>query len=136
MIRYDDRLDLQFHKDIKNENQKIAPLILLSMVENAFKHGASGDPDHPQIHIDLLVDDKEIYFKVFNTKPPKIQLDRTGYKKGIGVNNIKRQLELIYGDIHTLDIKDKSDSYEIALSIQRTKDRVQQKEFTSQSRYA
>ena len=91
--------------------------------------------DSPKIHIELMVDDKEIYFNVFNTKPPKIQLDRTGYKKGIGVDNIKRQLELIYADHHTLDIKDQADSYEIALSIQVNREGAPQKEFISQSRY-
>lgn len=118
LLRYGDRLDLQFHKVIKDTNQSIAPLVLLSMVENAFKHGASGDHERPKIYIDLLVDEKEINFSVFNTKPQAVRVDETGYKKGIGVNNVKRQLALLYPDQHTLVINEQKESYEIELSIQ------------------
>jgi len=119
LLRYDDRLDLQFHKDLKNTKQSIAPLVLLSMVENAFKHGASGDHKRPKIHINLMVTDIEIFFSVFNTKPQKTQSDISGYKKGIGVNNVKRQLTLLYPNQHTLEINDKEESYEIELCIKK-----------------
>jgi len=119
LLRYGDRLDLQFHKVIKDSNQSIAPLVLLSMVENAFKHGASGDHERPKIYIDLMVDDKEIYFSVFNTKPDTILSDEKGYKKGIGVNNVKRQLALLYPNQHILKINEKKESYEIELSVKK-----------------
>ncbi len=119
LLRYGDRLDLQFNKVIDDPKQSIAPLVLLSMVENAFKHGASSDHQRPKIQIDLIVKEAEIHFSVFNTKPNSIAIDKTGYKKGIGVNNVKRQLALIYPNQHTLDIKEKENSYEVKLSIKK-----------------
>lgn len=119
LLRYGNRLDLQFNKTIHNTKQSIAPLVLLSMVENAFKHGASSDHQRPKIQIDLIVEKEEINFNVFNTKPKAITVDKTGYRKGIGVNNVKRQLVLIYPNQHTLNIQEKENSYEVKLIIKK-----------------
>jgi len=96
LLRYGDRLDLVFNKNIALQNTTIAPLVLLSIVENAFKHGASGDHGRPKIHIDLNVQKDQLVFEVFNTKPKVAQADKTNFKKGIGMNNVKRRLDLIY----------------------------------------
>lgn len=113
-IRYGDLLDLVFNKNIENSEVEIAPLILLSIVENAFKHGASGNLKNPTIHIDLTVTNEHLYFKVFNTKPttPTAVL-----KKGMGSVNVKRQLDLIYPEKHSLIVEDKLDSYSLVLEI-------------------
>ena len=101
-LRYGDRLDIAFlsgrQAGAKNYTPKtpIAPLILLSIVENAFKHGASSDIAKPKIHIALKQDGQELFFAVKNTLPPEKQNDATGYTKGIGIRNIKQQLSLIY----------------------------------------
>ena len=65
------------------------------------------------------MDEKEIYFRVFNTKPDTILSDEKGYKKGIGVNNVKRQLDLLYPNQHTLKINEHKKSYEIELRIKK-----------------
>jgi len=96
-LRYGDALDIAFAKAY-TQNTKIAPLLLLSIVENAFKHGASMAVTEPRIHIDLKQEDTVLYFTVKNTLSPKKQQDATGYTKGIGVHNIKQQLGLLYRD--------------------------------------
>ena len=83
------------------------------------RDSASGDHERPKIHIDLKVKEEEIYFSVFNSKPTAVLKDKTGYRKGIGVNNVKRQLALIYPEQHTLNINEQENSYTIALSIKR-----------------
>lgn len=117
LLRYGDRLDLSFNHEIDDPKATIAPLVLLSMVENAFKHGASGDHGRPKIQIDLTVKNDQLAFKVFNTKPKVAQLDETNFKKGIGSNNVKRQLELIYPDEHQLKTNEQSETYEVTLDI-------------------
>lgn len=117
LLRYGDRLDLVFDHKIENSNAEIAPLILLSIVENAFKHGASGDMEKPQVHIYLKEENSQLQFRVFNTKASLAQTDNTDYKKGIGVSNVKRQLELIYPNHYKLETIRKERSYEVRLSI-------------------
>ncbi len=96
-LRYGDEIEITFKKEIQ-EPLQIAPLILLSIVENAFKHGASGSIDTPKIHIDIRQEDAILYFKVKNTKNNIQQVDETAYTKGIGVSNIKKQLSFLYLD--------------------------------------
>jgi len=117
LLRYGDRLDLSFAHEVDEPATSIAPLVLLSMVENAFKHGASGDMGKPVIDIELRVEEGHLHFRVFNSKVEKIQSDETAYKKGIGVANIKRQLGLRYPDRYQLQINEEPTSYEVLLDI-------------------
>ena len=98
-LRYDDRLQLNFQQDIDNLQQEIAPLILLPFVENAFKHGAS---------------ERQLYFHLTNS----CDEEKTPLAEGIGLKNVKRQLDLIYGDNYTLDIQSGTQSFSVTLQIQ------------------
>ncbi|MBX2874450.1 MAG: histidine kinase [Saprospiraceae bacterium] len=117
LLRYGDRLALSFEHEVDEPTTSIAPLVLLSMVENAFKHGASGDMGKPTINIDLRVKKGHLYFRVFNSKVEKIQVDETAYKKGIGVANIKRQLGLRYPESYQFHINEEATTYEVILEI-------------------
>jgi len=86
------------------------------LVENAFKHGASKDLDAPKVHISLRVLKGHLHFTIFNTKSLLVAQKET-QKKGIGSSNIKRRLDLIYPNTHTLKIEDSNDSYLVALDI-------------------
>ncbi|MDF1698056.1 MAG: histidine kinase [Saprospiraceae bacterium] len=116
-LRYGDRLELTFNYDPKVLGCKIAPLMLLSFVENAFKHGVSGDIDDPKVTIALKSKDSHIKFYIYNTKNVIQQSDEKSYKKGIGVSNVKRQLDLIYGKTYHLEINEMEDSYEVNLLV-------------------
>lgn len=116
-LRYGERLDFSFNESIDRPDAAIAPLILLSLVENAFKHGVSGAIKKPTVRISLKVNTGKLDMEVFNTKPMKQQADPAGYKEGIGVSNIKRQLELVYTGRYELDVVEKDDSYQVNLHI-------------------
>lgn len=94
-LRYDDRLTVNFHHSI-DEDLDIAPLILLSIVENAFKHGAGEDIGTPMINIDLKLKKNSFSFMVSNTFMPKEQNENDK----IGMDNVSKQLELIYPKNH------------------------------------
>ena len=118
MLRYGEQLEILFHHKIEDQHIKIAPLILLSFVENAFKHGASGNPFNPKVHIDLTVENAQLYFEVFNTKSTtSSQIIENCDRNGIGTTNISRQLALNYPKKHNLQIEDTSTSYSVVLKI-------------------
>jgi two-component sensor histidine kinase len=76
---------------------KIAPLLFISIVENAFKHGISAT-QHSDIHFKMEILEKEIYFTASNSNFPKTDADKSG--SGIGVENLKKRLNLLYPEKH------------------------------------
>lgn len=93
-------------------NQKIATLLLIAFVENAFKHGVLADPENP-VEINLQATHEEINFKVHNKKN-RDQKDKTA---GIGLKNVQRRLALIYPDKHNLTIEDQPEFYTVNLKL-------------------
>ncbi|MEM6765497.1 MAG: histidine kinase [Bacteroidota bacterium] len=116
-IRYGDRLTVHLKEDF-NGHSYISPLILLSIVENAFKHGASGDIDSPTIKVDISDDEDSIYCRVWNTKSQYTGKLNDEYKEGIGLNNLIRQLDLIYPETYKLTVKDEKDSFSLSVQLQ------------------
>lgn len=91
----------------------IAPLLFISLIENAFKHGNTGDPaDH--ITIDIAAHDRIIICETHNRFDVKTIVDRQG---GIGIANLRRRLLLIYGTSATLSTTVEGDSYTARLEI-------------------
>jgi len=93
--------------------QKIATLLLIAFVENAFKHGVLNDPHNP-VEIKLRGTPGSITFTVSNKKN-KDEKDKTG---GIGLSNVRRRLELMYPNTHHLAIEDASEFYTVNLELQ------------------
>ena len=117
-IRYGDRLFLSFDHKLENEQAQIAPLVLLSIVENAFKHGVSETLKDPKVEISLSEKKGILNFHVVNSKSQRPLEEKKEYKKGIGTQNIKRQLELAYPDKHSWKIQEEVDSYTVQLEIE------------------
>ena len=90
----------------------VASLLFVSFVENAFKHGVLNDPANP-VSIKLVTGDGNISFSVTNKKNQD-QKDKTG---GIGLNNVRRRLELMYPDRHQLEIVDNEEYYNVNLLL-------------------
>ena len=115
-LRYGDEIEITTEYDVSTSDLKIAPLLLLSILENAFKHGASGSITTPKILIKITLENKELYVDIKNTKNAVPQRDDTGYSKGIGVANIQQQLALLYSDF-TYDVVDKNGWYAVRMRI-------------------
>ena len=116
-IRYGDRLLLTFEHQLENKQSKIAPLVLLSVVENAFKHGVSETLDQPRVEISLQENQGKLKFHVSNSKSSRKPNQEQSYKKGIGTANIRRQLELAYPGKHSWEVSEAESSYDLYLSI-------------------
>jgi hypothetical protein len=93
---------------------EIAPLILITFVENAFKYGINPDMES-RISIDIDIHDGILDLSVFNTKVVISSLDLS---TGIGLDNTRSRLEKLYYKMHRLEINDEKDNYTIFLSIQ------------------
>lgn len=93
--------------------QHVASLLFIAFVENAFKHGILNDPENP-IHIHLMATNVSVSFSIRNKKNNS-QKDHTC---GIGLNNVKRRLGLIYPGKHQLDIVDMDEYYIVNLVLQ------------------
>lgn len=112
-LRYDERLEVKFETDVETDIQ-IPPLLLLSLVENAFKHGAGEDSGSPKISISVLQKGNHFAFEVLNTVAKDyVKKD----KDTIGLPNIKKQLDLIYGSGYKLDIDPGSQIFKVTLQI-------------------
>ena len=110
-LRYDETLKIDFDIKGKTKNVMIKPLILIPLVENAFKHGARNSKTNSYINISLTSTKKYLDFKVENSfeKPTKKIKEQIG---GIGLTNLKKRLELNYGSKdYNLDTFKKKNKY-------------------------
>jgi len=94
-LRYDDSLRVNFNYDIEDMKQALPPLLLMPLVENAFKHGVSETRGNPFVDIHLSVRQRQLTFFVQNSSEG---VTEGTVKENIGLTNLRRQLELLYTD--------------------------------------
>ena len=97
-LRYDESLRINFNYDIENMKQALPPLLLIPLVENAFKHGVSETRGKPFVDIHLSIKDRQLTFTVKNSV--EMSGEEKAIKENIGLSNLRRQLELLYTDYH------------------------------------
>ncbi|HKZ36162.1 MAG TPA: histidine kinase [Chryseolinea sp.] len=114
-VRYGNHLDL--HVQIANDqrNKLIAPFLLIPFIENSFKHGASQILKHPWIKITLIVNSDHLYFELSNSKPNEIP--ELNAKKGIGLRNVEKRLQLLYPESHQLTIMNEETRFAVVLKV-------------------
>lgn len=113
-LRYTRKVHINVDVPPQLPELKLPPLMLIIFVENAFKHGISYR-EESFIDIKLRVEDKRLLFSCCNSKPTQVQ--RTNEKGGMGLQNVRQRLELLYDDDYTLDINDGEKTYEVKLDI-------------------
>lgn len=114
-LRADDSTRVNFEIKGRLEGRKIAPLLLFPLIENAFKHGVKGVSDSAYIHIQLNLE-KGIEFRIVNNKGKVDDMEQGKYG-GIGLENVRRRLELIYPKSHELDITESEHFFEVKLKL-------------------
>jgi sensor histidine kinase YesM len=115
-IRYGERLDIQFNTEHFND-QKIPPMILLPFIENSFKHGVGKQSKKVWIKIQLFIEDQSIHFGILNSKSIQKKVDNNSTSGGIGLENVKKRLQLLYQKNYSLEIKDQTDIFNVKLQI-------------------
>jgi LytS/YehU family sensor histidine kinase len=107
------KLDLNINGPV--ELVKIAPLMLITFLENAFKHGVSDQESDCWIHVNLMIDENQLRYLVSNKKTKHTRSAKL--KSGFGLDNVKKRLELSYPNAYVLNVKDLEETYEVDLTI-------------------
>jgi LytS/YehU family sensor histidine kinase len=97
-------------------DRRIAPMIFIVFIENAFKHGLKGDIKNQFIHINFAMDEQGIEFSCKNNAGTSERVNR-GDTSGFGLENVKKRLELIYRGSYILDISPGKEIYSVRLKI-------------------
>lgn len=113
-LRVPKHLTLDLDLESNCSGRFIAPLLFVTLVENAFKHGVS-QSKRSHISIRITCDEDNIICMVRNTNFPKTDKDRSG--SGIGLENLKRRLELLYPEKYSFDTRIIGDEYVSFLTI-------------------
>lgn len=113
-IRYAQNIEIVFnYPDSLPSSLTVPPLIFIVFIENAFKHGVARK-QHSYIHIDITIEGDKIVARFENSVNHGQQKNNNG---GVGLDNVSRRLEHIYGKRHSLDIVAKEDKYCVTLKI-------------------
>ena len=111
-LRYTDKVKITVKVPESIPNNEVPPLMFITFVENAFKHGVSYRQDS-FIDIEISISDSHLLFCCSNSRIPKEE-DKHG---GVGLANVKQRLDLIYKDRYKLDINDEPSHYTVKLTI-------------------
>ncbi len=116
-LRYDDSLLVTLDADIENAKQPLPPLLLIPLVENAFKHGVSETREQPFVAIKLVIRQQQLLFTVKNSTGEAISGQEV--KENIGLSNLRRQLVLLYKD-YDLSVRQEETVFTSTLRINLT----------------
>lgn len=113
-IRYHKEIAIRFEIEAEDRSVKIMPLLFIIMVENAFKHGVEKLRKDAFVHIFLKATRQQIDFTIENN----FDAEEVSGKEGIGLNNLKQRLELVYPNKYELEISPTlTDIYKIRLKL-------------------
>lgn len=115
-LRLNDQVPIQFNVSGSTDNVWITPLIFITFLENAFKHGVSNSNPQSWVNISICLEGKTCVYTVENSKShdPKDGIE----KSGIGLRNVRRRLELSYPGAYTLEMKDTPEKYTVKLNLE------------------
>jgi sensor histidine kinase YesM len=115
-LRYGKRLEIEFKHDIAQE-VVIAPLLLLTFLENAFKHGVSQEINTAVINMSIQAKENEIVFELVNSIASHKKESNNSARDSIGLQNVRKQLEILYPNNHLLEIKEEGKKYSVVLKL-------------------
>lgn len=116
-LRHGDKINIKLVIEGETQNDKIAPLLLIPFLENAFKHGVKYTSMPSFVRMNIEINNRLLIMKIENSKisaKPKIADKRSG---GIGLVNVKRRLDILYPNNHILHIEDLPDIFTVNLRL-------------------
>ncbi|MEJ7643865.1 MAG: histidine kinase [Chryseolinea sp.] len=113
-LRLNDQVPIKFEVSSNTEQVWITPLIFITFLENAFKHGVSNSNPGAWVNISIQLRGNECIYIVENSKNAEKDMAE---KSGIGLRNVQRRLELSYPGTHTLETSETADKYSVKLNL-------------------
>ena len=124
-LRFEDELDVSFTYSGEIENKLIRPLILLPLVENSFNHGTHTRIQEKWISLNLHVDGERLLFKVTNSRNPDEKQESDSISElDSGLENVRKRLELLYPNQHTILVREDEDLMNMSLELLLVTNRV------------
>lgn len=117
---YENSLNLTFEKHIELETAYLSPMLLEPFVENSFKYSGVGIMPDSFLKITLQTKGDELFFETLNSKGIKLKKGKTE-REGVGMQNVKKRLELLYPNTHTLQIEEDDKIFKVSLHLQLEK---------------
>lgn len=114
-FRHQQTENVDFMSSIDDDNYQIYPMLLLPLVENSFKYGIKGDIDHTFIRINLELKDHNFSFDIENNYSETIL--ETNAHSGLGLENIKKNLDIVYPKSHEFNIIKTEDTFKVNLKL-------------------
>ena len=114
-LRFGKEIEVSFSSAVKDGTLPIEPMLLIPFLENAFKHGVGMIKD-PRIEIHLSIENHTLTFHIRN-RYSLSQADTKDSGSGIGIQNVRRRLELLYKDLHDLKIWSENDWFMVELKL-------------------
>lgn len=115
-VRCGDRLDLVWQVEGQTDRFRIAPMLLLPFIENSFKHGVSASSRKSRLYIKLHIQQGRLVGRIENSLPQKEpRPDKNNH--GVGLQNVRKRMQLLYGDDFRLEHEKLDHQYRVELSI-------------------
>ena len=118
-IRLEDQAEISFNKsgDWNHASHRIAPMILIVFVENAFKHLENVNEEEAKVDIQLNISEGQLKFQCINNSVESNKTTADKESSGIGLANVRKRLDLIYGNSYTYDTKVINNQYIVNLTL-------------------
>jgi hypothetical protein len=117
-VRYGSRLKIDINVEGDAKNKMIAPLLMIPMVENSFKHGTSQVLDKAWINLDITIEENHLSFNLKNSKPSG-HVSPEG-RNGIGLKNVRKRIQLLYPLQHEFEIMSTGEVFEVMMRLPLT----------------
>ncbi len=116
-LRTDEQHKINLHVDGEVKEKMVAPMVILPFVENSFKHGLKGGADNAFVNILLTVSDHKLELEIANSKGKSAGETDLRYQ-GIGIENVRKRLEMLYPGRHKLKITETEQTFTVDLQIE------------------
>ncbi len=114
-LRVSDKTEVTYNFPTEESGIQVAPLLFISLIENAFKHGVSASKES-HINISLTCKEKTVIFTIENDNFPKQSDDKSG--SGIGLQNLDKRLKLLYANKHSFKTSLENERFLVHLEIE------------------
>jgi LytS/YehU family sensor histidine kinase len=118
-LRSSRNANIEFNREGSPGVLKIAPLLLLPLVENSFKHGIKGDTDGGYVKINMGIMENKLEMSLKNNKGKTVEVEDLD-KSGIGLANVRRRMELLYPEKSLLEIIETESDFNVKLKLELT----------------
>lgn len=116
-VRVEDIANISFNVTGEDKGLKIPPLLFIPLIENAFKHGISSELDKSHILINLNISEDSILLQINNPLEKKIEEKITTNHNGLGIENVKKRLELLFPGKYSFEISENKNEFTTYLRL-------------------